>query len=497
MSNSPIQKIYFGSPGTGKSHAIEITDLKTLEITKNSETHIHAVFHPEYTYGDFMGKLVPITKAGKVEYKYRSGHFLRALGQAYKNINAANAANAANVVLVIDEINRGNCAAIFGAVFQLLDREKSGWSSYAISLNEIEFEALLSEMGLGIGTNSKGEPVYFDKEGRTVEDISKLLKKVSDASWELSFDKKSIKLPGNLSIIASMNTSDNSVYLMDSAFKRRWDWKFIAWEGQKDPSRRSIADITPNTGFEWVENSAPTITTNTTTTYRWAPEGVTPSFIVELNRFIKSHHESIRGIEDKQIGPFFIAPHVSPIPLETFQSKVMHFIWDTIFQRDKKPLMDVINEYYRCYHSPPVKPQLQRKDLVTFGDFEKLTEDFVNAIMMPRCEWNGKLVPAAAWNGKLQPAVEQDGSLVAMQTAKVWQVIIGHMRREDFGLRVAQGHQQNNIPLPKPLQPTSQTGPDDLHDVATNIKDETIRSAAINAIADAAGKSVEDLEPQD
>lgn len=127
MTNQPVQKIIFGSPGTGKSHMIKAEILPTLGIgSENKENVIKAVFHPEYTYGDFIGKLLPITRAGKVEYNFYEGHFLKALAQAYKNLISAHDKSGTkisepeNVVLVIDEVNRGNSSAIFGTVFQLL-----------------------------------------------------------------------------------------------------------------------------------------------------------------------------------------------------------------------------------------------------------------------------------------------------------------------------------------------------------------------------------------
>ncbi|MGL4500381.1 MAG: hypothetical protein ACRCU2_15050, partial [Planktothrix sp.] len=171
---SPIQKILFGSPGTGKSYRIKDEIIPGLGIDEslNPENVISTVFHPEYTYGDFMGKLVPITKGNNVRYQFYEGHFLRALARAYKNILLKYVApkeqslkdlsdvdknyslkkarkeacdNAANVALVIDEINRGNSSAIFGTVFQLLDRDdedddeknkERGWSSYKINITE-------------------------------------------------------------------------------------------------------------------------------------------------------------------------------------------------------------------------------------------------------------------------------------------------------------------------------------------------------------------------
>ncbi|MFH1898749.1 MAG: AAA family ATPase [Candidatus Desantisbacteria bacterium] len=143
-----MQKILFGSPGTGKSYKIDheiVPD--TLGIT-NKDHIVKTVFHPEYTYGDFMGKLLPMTRANNVEYRFYEGHFLRTLAKAYKSIieskkQDSQQETATNVVLVIDEINRGNSSAIFGTIFQLLDRDEKEWSSYPVSISELEQMKLL------------------------------------------------------------------------------------------------------------------------------------------------------------------------------------------------------------------------------------------------------------------------------------------------------------------------------------------------------------------
>ena len=132
-----IQRILFGSPGTGKSYRIDNEKdggiiKKELEIEAR-ENIIRAVFHPKYTHGDFMGKLLPLTtREGKVKYTFDEGHFLKALSKAYKNLLEElfnKNLKTSNVALVIDEINIGNSSAIFGPIFQLLDRDNQGMSS--------------------------------------------------------------------------------------------------------------------------------------------------------------------------------------------------------------------------------------------------------------------------------------------------------------------------------------------------------------------------------
>ncbi len=339
------QKILFGSPGTGKSWTIVNQYLPKLKIERESKNCIKTVFHPEYSYGDFMGKLLPLTnKEGKVTYHFYEGHFLRALAQAYKNIlDVEDGSEPQNVVLIIDEINRGNSAAVFGTAFQLLDRETDGWSSYEINISELEFQKLLDLTGI--------EKVKTERRNKTVfiyeyEKIKTPLEKI-----KVGEDLK-IKIPPNLHIIATMNTSDNSIYFMDSAFKRRWDWEFVDIK-RKDVNRFNAIDLQVSNALNNRE--------------KWE------KFVDNINSFIKSHSEKIRRIEDKQIGYFFIKcefENGEKINPESVRNKLMFFLWDSVFINDKKPLLDLLNVGRQDDR------KIDKKKLVTFGDFIDLFEVF-------------------------------------------------------------------------------------------------------------------------
>lgn len=342
MSSKPIQKIIFGSPGTGKSYMIDKTIIpKDLKINK-PENIIKAVFHPEYTHGDFMGKLLPMTQDGQVEYNFYEGHFLKALSQAYKNIlstydkheNKIEGREVENVALVIDEINRGNSSAIFGSIFQLLDREEDGWSSYTTSINGVMFIKLL-ELLDGDFSKKNNEITHLSIPPFNSQSVMSLQQKLKFLNFDLI--NKTIKIPPNLSIIATMNTSDSSIYYMDSAFKRRWDWEFIDINSNLVKSKGDAF----NTRVDW------------------------ESFIRKLNSFIKNNHSYIRGIEDKQVGKYFIKGEV--ISKSMVQSKLMFFIWDSIFTRDKKPLLELLD----------IK---DKNELITFGDFAIKIDNFIEKV---------------------------------------------------------------------------------------------------------------------
>ena len=343
--SKPIQKILFGSPGTGKSHRVDSHIVPNdLEITEKNNV-IKTVFHPEYTYGDFVGKLVPYTKASKVEYNFYAGHFLIALAQAYKNIiNSGSSGKIDNTVLVIDEINRGNSAAIFGVVFQLLDRNKDGWSSYYINITELELMTILKLIGVEFKELAKNEYEYkFPGEADWRKNLTTFQNRVD--CLRMDIDNSRIYLPPNLSFLATMNTSDNSIYFMDNAFKRRWDWEFVNIE---DDNQRSV-----------VENRK--VQLYDTEICAWN------DFVDKLNSFIRSHYKTIRKIEDKQIGYFFINEEI--VTHEHIKNKLMFFIWDSVFSTSRKPLTDLL--------------EMNERDLVTFGQFTQkdVVEKFVQKII--------------------------------------------------------------------------------------------------------------------
>ncbi len=397
MTTKPIQKILFGSPGTGKSHRIKSKYANELGIQINSENYVPAVFHPEYTYGDFMGKLMPLTNdSGRVEYKFYAGHFLKALAQAYKNIiatyleqeeerekveelfkkeigktakksfstdeanqldlrlEAVTRKTPRNVLLVIDEINRGNSGAIFGTVFQLLDRESDGWSSYPVVISELEFKGgLIKEMTFQYRTlvdskdsNNKEEKYFYSGKQISAEQYgyyqSYIFQEINSESF---IREHKIKIPSNLHIIATMNTSDNSIYFMDNAFKRRWDWEFV--DVDDDDQRGSVAHRKVMLyGIEkctWVQ------------------------LVGKLNEYIRSKHKDIRKIEDKQIGYRFI--NEESITEEHLKNKLMFFLWDSVFSNNKKPLADLLG--------------VTESEIVTFGQFTRReqVENFVAKIL--------------------------------------------------------------------------------------------------------------------
>ena len=252
-SGYPIQKILFGSPGCGKSFYIK-KYFKEHEIP--DEQVFRTVFHPDTDYSSFVGAYKPYMKGSTIEYRFRPQVFTNAYIEAWNNPTK-------NIFLVIEEINRGNCAQIFGDLFQLLDR-KNGYSEYPINADEDLYDYLDSKL-----TNKDG------------------------------IKNKKLQLPPNFSIIATMNTSDQSLFPMDSAFKRRWDWGYMGIDLENEESKKYIIQIDGE---------------DKTYKYSWH------SFIKKINPLVKDTTKS----EDKQLGTFFINGNIKE---KDFISKVMFFLW--------------------------------------------------------------------------------------------------------------------------------------------------------------------------
>ncbi|MDB9510393.1 restriction endonuclease [Kamptonema animale CS-326] len=359
----PIQKIIFGSPGTGKSYQIREIAKDKLKIpfdetTKMLSNTVKTVFHPEYTYADFMGKLLPLTQGNSIIYKFYPGHFLRILGMAYRGlIEGKND----HYLLVIDELNRGNAAAIFGTVFQLLDRESDGWSSYEVDISDMELVSLLEAMNLKPSIRNDGV-ICIEEDESTTKTCEKYCQEKKDnlATDDYSgsrvfslLQQRRINIPRNLSIIATINTSDESIYYLDSAFKRRWDWEYVK---------------APVGNFD--NKSIPEELQDVKLIINGKEEGEWSYYIVGINQLIiKLSNKGIRRIEDKQIGWWFIKPEDGKVDLDQVKDKLMFYLWDSVFARDKKPLEDELS----------ILTNKQIK-LTSYLDFLDLMEEFMTTV---------------------------------------------------------------------------------------------------------------------
>ena len=276
------QTIFFGAPGTGKSFKVEHRDGET------EDDRIRTTFHPDTDYSSFVGCYKPIEVGDgedkRITYKFEGQCFAKAYLESWRRFVNRYADQNINYTLIIEEINRGNCAQIFGDVFQLLDRDKNGFSQYGIVPDEDLAKYLREE---------------FD-------DIKEQLKGIGYPKIALG---EEMKLPPNLSIVATMNTSDQSLFPIDSAFKRRWDWEYI-------PIQYSPIDK------ETEQSIANKININGTI-YDWG------SFIKKVNERIYKLTKS----EDKELGYFFVRPDEGiNITMKRFVSKVIFYLWSDIYK---------------------------------------------------------------------------------------------------------------------------------------------------------------------
>lgn len=295
-----LQQIYYGAPGTGKSKAI-----KDLTF---GEDIIRTTFHPDSDYASFVGTYKPITeevvlrdcngkkvideetgkvvKEDRIAYKFIPQAFLEAYVEAWKKLGANK-----KQYLIIEEINRGNCAQIFGDLFQLLDRNEYGFSDYPIVAD-------------------KDMQKYLEKEfeGWEITNKDKINQLYGEANMvSLIMKGERLVLPSNLYIWATMNTSDQSLFPIDSAFKRRWDWKYVPIREGRDKETNAPLNWYINTGdkqYDW-----------------W-------SFISQVNKLIGS----LTNSEDKKLGYFFCKAKDGEIDADLFISKVIFYLRNDVFK---------------------------------------------------------------------------------------------------------------------------------------------------------------------
>ena len=257
VPGSTIQTIYYGCPGTGKSHEVKrltegLDDEKIIKFDDGKTNVFRTTFHPDYDYSTFVGCYKPVKEDGRLDYRFVPQVFTNAYVTAKKHPETP-------VYLIIEEINRGNCAQIFGDLFQLLDRREDGKSKFPIDAEEELMKYLRDMAGL--------------------EDYAKLC------------------LPPNFNIYATMNTSDQSLFPMDSAFKRRWEMKFI-----------KIDYAHPKADYTFHVNGAD---------YHWL------EYLPCFNDKITLATDS----EDKQMGEFFIRSNMTSVE---FKNKVMFYLWNDV-----------------------------------------------------------------------------------------------------------------------------------------------------------------------
>ena len=295
--NLPLQQIFFGAPGTGKSHTIN-------QICAEYENY-RTTFHPDTDYAAFVGSYKPITvrvpvygiqgtklrdEEGKtiledrIVYRYIFQSFLKAYIAAWREQQNE---EPKPVFLIIEEINRGNCAQIFGDIFQLLDRNEAGFSDYPIVADDDLAQELKRVLG--------------DFKIVNAENINALYKGGKDVVAQVKSGSH-LLLPNNLYIWATMNTSDQSLFPIDSAFKRRWDWKYIKIKDAEKGYR-----ITFSNGHQ----------------YDWW------QFISAINAEIEGGEIQQ---EDKKLGYFFAKTCDGKISAETFVSKVLFYLYNDVFK---------------------------------------------------------------------------------------------------------------------------------------------------------------------
>lgn len=296
VSCLPLQQIFYGAPGTGKSF--------TINRDTEGEDVIRTTFHPDSDYSSFVGAYKPTTREitmrdlsgnpvvendqtlteEKIVYEFVPQAFLQAYIAAWEKYAKCDEGNPQRQFLVIEEINRGNCAQVFGDLFQLLDRNDRGFSDYPVKADS-DMKRYLAKAFKGLSVR-QADSINSLYGGRDV------VREVLEGNILL--------LPSNLYLWATMNTSDQSLFPIDSAFKRRWDWSYMPISNAK---KGYVIDVA-GSQYDW-----------------W-------QFLEEINKKI----ENTTNSEDKKLGYFFCKAKDGIISSETFVGKVVFYLWNDVFK---------------------------------------------------------------------------------------------------------------------------------------------------------------------
>lgn len=285
-TNYAMNRIVFGAPGTGKSFELE-NDRRAILQDGTVGDYERVTFHPEYSYSQFIGTYKPVSDGREIYYKFVPGPFMRVYVEALKN---GKTDNPQPFILLIEEINRARVAAVFGDVFQLLDRDDYGVSQYEIQASEDIRKYLAEELG--------GEPDNYKK----------------------------IMIPNNMFIWATMNSADQGVFPMDTAFKRRWNFEYLGIDANEEQvvSTVDLVAGAPETNVKW-------------------------------NQLRKAINEKLareyKVNEDKLLGPFFLSgaviatvsddDHAMANPevfRQSFKSKVLMYLYEDAAKQYKHKL---------------------------------------------------------------------------------------------------------------------------------------------------------------
>lgn len=263
----PLQIMLYGAPGTGKSYSISFLIRQSYPSFNECDDNpyvFRTTIYRDYSYFDFVGNIMPVTKDGKISYEFVPGIFTTALFAALRNQDSG-----IDVYLILEEMSRGDIASIFGDIFQLLDRDDTGKSMYGIN-NKSIYEYLI--------LNGAIKPGY------------------------------KIVIPKNLHIIGTVNTSDQNVNVIDTAFKRRFDFKYVGVEPIKSNNNGYVnnfsINFTSDNQYEWVK------------------------LYQAINHVIMN---DLGLAEDKQLGPFFLKDKGNDdLNRDQVANKLLHYLWQDV-----------------------------------------------------------------------------------------------------------------------------------------------------------------------